>query len=510
MKAVFLESQKLEKEIQNHLQLPDFIMMENAALSLKNFILRIAEKNNIFNPKVLILCGKGNNAGDGFALARLLYQNSQIFIYYPTKPTSIQAKTHFNICQKLNILNNKIPNKPDIIVDCLFGTGFHGTMEEPYSTLIHKINKINCIKIACDIPSGICKDGTIALDNKNNLCCFNADYTISMANYKLNFYSDNAKNFLGKIIIANIGIPDSYFDNQIPSISQKPDAFLITKEDIKLPKRKNPSCHKGTFGHTVVYSGQKSGAAILSATASMNFGSGLTSLLKTSNSNLEQFKISPSLMICNEIPKKTTCIVLGPGIQTLKKEQISEFSKWFKTTKNSTAVIDASLFENKILLQELISLSKKKDSKLIFTPHLSEFSKLCQNLNQIDSSLNIFPQDYAISTLQNNITKKIELAKKVTSVYKNLCLVIKSSNTFICYNNQIYIISLNAQNLAKGGSGDILSGMIGSLLSQGYTSLDASITSCYLHALIANKYGAESFDFSPEKFLELLKNDSTF
>ena len=149
----------------------------------------------------------------------------------------------------------------EFIVDCLYGTGFHGELKPEAAELIKQLNQnasSNCIKIACDIPSAF---------------FFKADYTISMGTQKLCFYSDKAKQSCGKIIVANLGLERNKFEQATEASSPM---CLIEKDDIKLPLRKNPAAHKGTYGHTAVFAGEKSGAAIIAATAAMNFGSGLT------------------------------------------------------------------------------------------------------------------------------------------------------------------------------------------------------------------------------------------
>ena len=293
--------------------------MENAARFLSDFVVSIIKNKRI--SQIVILCGKGNNGGDGFALARLLrtaYENLSVTILVPQMPVSAEAKTQFEMCQKLAIhtvfsdeintflqnlaadsqINsdfndfsdfNDLHNPSDfknqnnfssfssIIVDCLFGIGFHGELSKEFLQIFDILNKIKAVKIACDIPSAL---------------YFHADFTVTMGAHKTALFSDKAKAVCGTIIQAPLGIPSNVFESFLP-----PDAFLLEMSDAKLPFRKNKSAHKGTYGHTSVFACQKSGAAILTATSALNFGSGLTSLIKTSFSDLEQFKISPELGI---------------------------------------------------------------------------------------------------------------------------------------------------------------------------------------------------------------------
>ncbi len=473
-----------EQAAKEKFSIPPFIMMENAAHKLAETV----QSYNTNNQKAVhIFCGKGNNGADGLALARLLQSKMDITIYCPNIPTTEEGSAQYTMAKKLeiNILsdyNNFFADCPTgeiIIVDCIYGIGFHGELPKELQELFTKLNSLeNAIRIACDVPSG--------LGSPNS---FKADCTVTMGQLKSILFTDCAKALCGKIITADLGISKNKFESVTV-----PDEWLITEEDIKLPFRDNISAHKGTYGHTVVFAGEKSGAAIINATAAMNFGSGLTSLFKTNNSNLEQFKISPELMICSELPAKTTSIAIGSGLGSNSEEAISTFVNWFENTKNPACVIDADMFSYPGIKELLDKLNKVPNARIVLTPHLKELQTLLQKLD--------FNPEYTSIELSKMDRNKI--GREFTKQYNNCTLVMKSSVTYIANQKKIYICNKGCQSLAKGGSGDVLAGMITALLAQGYTSIDAALTAVYTHAQSSSKIGQTAYDLTPEKLINNL------
>lgn len=489
MQKVFHNPSRLEALAKQKYCIPDFIMMENAALAIKNFIL---EQKPSASTKCLILCGKGNNGGDGYALARLLSGKLEPLLFSLEAPTAAEAKAQHLMCKKMGIpfitkkdlleLLNSYTEKqavPLIIVDCLYGTGFKGQLLPQVQKIIEASNRTQATRLACDISSGL---------------AFDADYTITMGQNKLALFGDQAKKVSGKIIVAPLGIERSLFEGLLP-----PCAYLVTKEDIKLPLRTNKAAHKGTYGHTAVFAGQKAGASIICATAAMNFGSGLTSLIADENSGLKQFKISPELMISEGIPAKASCLVLGPGMDSCTPQILDKVSAWFNKASNKSpaAVFDAGLFGNEAFAAFLQKISSKAGARIVLTPHLLEFARLCQSLKLLPKEKDLL----SVETLANSPETKLLLGQKISSSFPNVTVVIKSANTFIASAGQTYIITDGTPSLAKGGSGDALAGMIASLLAQGYSALDAAITACESHALAGRKQGAGSYDLSPLKLI---------
>ena len=477
MQKIFANPSNLEKLAKENYAVPQFLMMENAARGLAEFILDFSPEN------VLILCGKGNNGGDGYAAARLLQDKCKVTVVSIEPPAAEEAKAQYEMCKRLDI--NLIPSldagtsKPHVILDCIYGTGFHGELPENIKALLDTVNNSSAIKIACDIPSGL---------------YFHADYTITMGCQKLALYSDKAKEVCGKIIVQDLGLSRDKFENPEHAVVEPAETtFLVDSSDITLPFRKKRAAHKGTYGHTAVYSGDKGGACILAATAAMKFGSGLTTIINQPSSELSQFKISPELMISDKLPKKTTCIIAGPGFTQFSETASNQIQEWFKSQNNPAAVFDAGFITSQELPALLKELNECNSARIVLTPHLSEFSTLLKNLTG---------EDCTVSELAENPQKKIELGKIINEKYPQTALVIKSSNTFIACGGETFIIANGAQNLAKGGSGDILAGLIAALLAQGYSAKDAAITAAFHHAETARTLGEECYNLTPELLLE--------
>ena len=470
MEKIFDNPSKLEALVKQKYGIPDFMMMENAALAIKQLIYG----------NCLILCGKGNNGGDGYALARLLGKSCKVFLYKLAEPTAKEAQTQYQMCKKLgikfvshthalDIMSAATKDTPLFIVDCLFGTGFKGELPANVQKLIDTANKAQATRIACDIPSGL---------------AFDAHYTVTMGEHKLALFSDRAKQVSGQIIVTDLGIDRTVFES-----ASRSAAFLVTADDMKLPYRTNKAAHKGNYGHTAVMAGEKSGAAIICATAAMHFGSGLTTLVETPDSNLKQFKISPELMISKSVPAKTTCAVFGPGMAegALPDDTVC---------KTPALVFDAGVFGNPDFVDLLAKLDSRAGSRIVLTPHLLELVRLCKNLK-------IKPEP-TVEALANDPAFKIKIGQKINKLFPNTVLVIKSANTFIAAGGQTYIITDGVPSLAKGGSGDVLAGMIAALLAQGYSAQDAALTACQAHALAAKKIGASNYSLTPMKLIKTL------
>ena len=487
MHPIFENPSALEQMAKEKYSIPPFLMMENAASALAMLIKKLSseEKSDVF-----IFCGKGNNGADGLALARLLQSTKNVIVYCPQVPVTSEGLVQYNMAEKLNISIrssfesfyedfNKNSKNNCIIVDCIYGTGFHGELKKELQELFINLNNIkNTIRISCDVPSGL------GLPNS-----FKADYTVTMGELKTSLFSDSVKAVTGELIVAELG----FERKQLEGLT-KPAAFLVTKDDLKLPFRTNISTNKGNFGHTLVFAGSKSGAAILSATAALSFGSGLTSLYECKNSNIQQFKLNPSIMLGNTIPEKTTCVSIGSGLGTSIKEAIPIFTEWFNRTKTPNCVIDADMFSYPNIKELLEHLNSINNAKIILTPHLKELQSLLQKLD--------FKSEFTNCPLKE--INRYAVGKILTEKYPNITIVMKSAITFIAEKGLIYICNDGAPNLSKAGSGDVLAGMIAALLAQGYDAKDAAITAVEHHALTSKKLIPQSYNLTPELLISNL------
>ena len=425
MKKIFDEVRSLDKRAIEEFHLTEDILMENASLGLKNYITKKFKKNS----SILIVCGSGNNGADGISLARLLQKKFEVSLYLVNEPKIEIGKLQLKRAKSINVNFVNQIFQADVVVDCLFGTGLNKELDEDSVSLINSLNNLNSFKIACDIPSGLNSLGQITQT------AFKADITITMGALKTALLTDIAKDFVGKIKVANLGLPEDIF--QIET-----NKYLLQKSDLKLPLRDIKNSHKGTFGHVNIVSGEKIGASIIASQASFAFGAGLVTIVSQNEKNIPYH-----IMQSKSVSENCTAIALGMGlgeIESLKLEEILQL--------NIPKVLDADIFYNPLIVKYL-------DENVVLTPHPKEFISLLKLTNIANIS---------IEELQDNRFLYVE---KFCKIYPKVTLLLKGANVIISKNDKIYVNIFGSSKLSKGGRGDVLSGLIASLLSQGYTSL---------------------------------------
>ena len=459
MKKVFDELKSLDKRAIEDFFLSEDILMEHASLGLFNYIRKKFKKNKT----ILIVCGSGNNGADGLALARLLYKTFDVKIYIAKEPKTPMAKLQYKRAKTLDIEFADYVFEADIIVDCLFGTGFSGSLDENSIHLIDKLNSFNSFKIACDIPSGINRQGQVLQT------AFKSNLTITMGAYKTALLSDIAKDFVGKIKVINLGLPRDIFQKDT-------DMFLLEKKDMVLPFRDNKNSHKGSFGHLNIVAGNKLGASIIASKAAFSFGAGLVTIINSNEQNI------PSYIMQNEdISKNCTAIAIGMGLGKIDDKSLEDILKL-----NLPKVFDADIFYNPLILKYL-------DENVVLTPHPKEFISLLK-LTKI--------ANISIEELQNS---RFLYLQKFCEKYPKITLLLKGANVLIAKDKKIYINSYGTQSLSKGGSGDVLSGLIASLLAQGYNSLNAAICGSLAHTLAAKKCKKNNYSLNPNDLIKKVK-----
>ena len=357
------------------------------------------------------------------------------------------------------VLSDEITNA-DCIIDGIFGSGLNKPVSGEICEILSLANSTKSLKIAIDIPSGIDKLGRILGG------AFCADLTIAMGALKLALFSDAAKDCVGRIKVANLGISRSNFE-------RGSEYFLLQKSDLKLPLRRKQNTNKGDFGHTYVVSGQMSGAAQMAALSAHAIGSGLVSVVSD-----EPLNLSPILMQKSSFDAARV-VVCGCGLGGRKID--------LAALRDKSCVIDADLcYEHEIL--SLLS----DNSNLVITPHPKEFCSLLKIAGIADIS---------VSELQE---RRFELARAWSEKFSGV-LVLKGANTLIAQAGIIYVCDKGSAALAKGGSGDVLAGLIGGLLAQGYSPLQASICGVLAHALAARAFAKNSYALSPLDLIEEVK-----
>ena len=459
MQKLFDEVNSLDKRCYEKFLLSEDLLMEHAASNMALYI----SQNHPTLKSILIVCGSGNNGADGLVLARLLYSKFDVKLYLANEPKSSMAQLQLQRIQALNIDMVNELFEADIIVDCLFGTGLNKPLDEKSINLLNTLNSSNSFKIACDIPSGINNLGQI-----QNIA-FEADVTITMGALKTSLFSDVAKDYVGEIIVANLGVQREVYEVE----SNK---FLLEKSDMKLPFRNKKNAHKGTYGHLNVVIGCKKGAGIIASKAAFGFGAGLVSVVSQENLDLPYH-----IMQTSYISENCTAIAIGMGLGKYETNEISKI-----LNKEIPKIIDADLFYDKLICEIL-------ERDVVLTPHPKEFVsllKLCEIA------------DISVEELQNNRFLYVE---KFCKKYSNVTLLLKGTNVIISSNDKLYVNSFGSSVLSKGGSGDVLSGLIGSLLAQGYDSLNATISASLAHAIAGQNYSKNNYSLIPSDLIEEIK-----
>ncbi|GAA7797695.1 NAD(P)H-hydrate dehydratase [Helicobacter pylori] len=462
MLSVYEKVNALDKRAIEELFLSEDILMENAAMALERAVLQ----NASLGTKVIILCGSGDNGGDGYALARRLAGRFRVLVFEMKLAKSPMCQLQKERAKKVGVViktweDNYKDLECDVLIDCVVGSAFKGELEPflDFESLSQKAR----FKIACDIPSGIDSKGRV--DKR----AFKADTTISMGAIKSCLLSDRAKDYIGELKVGHLGVFNQIYE--IPT-----DTFLLEKSDLKLPLRDKKNAHKGDYGHAHVLLGKHSGAGLLSALSALSFGSGVVSVqaleceITSNNKPLE-------LVFCENFPKKLSAFALGMGLENIPKD----FKKWLEL---APCVLDAGVFYHKEVLQAL-------EKEVILTPHPKEFLSL----------LKLVGINISMLELLNN---KLEIARDFSQKYPKVVLLLKGANTLIAHQGRTFINNLGSVALAKAGSGDVLAGLIVSLLSQNYTPLDAAINASLVHALAGLEF-KNNYALTPLDLIEKIK-----
>ena len=262
MRYLYLSTKPLDERAKSKYLLSDELLMENAANALCGLVGSLTHKGSV----VTIVCGSGDNGADGYALARKLQGSYITRIYEAKEPKSRLCKLQSERAQVAGCEWVKKLLPCDMLVDCLFGSGFAGELSAESMKLLEQMNTCARLNIACDVPSGLDLQGRVGS------IAFRADYTLSMGALKVALFSDAAKDLTGKVLVGDLGVSRELFEVQSPF-------YLLEESDMRLPHRTKQNCHKGSFGHIAVIAGEKAGAAELSALSGLRMGAGLVSVV---------------------------------------------------------------------------------------------------------------------------------------------------------------------------------------------------------------------------------------
>ena len=461
MQNLYDEVGFLDRRCYDEFDLSEDLLMEHAADGMADFIKERFDRGS----SVLVATGSGNNGADGITLARLLHGAYNVELWHIKEPKSPMCLLQQKRAKKIGLEAVDEPKDHyDIVVDAVLGTGFSGVFNDELRKKMQQLNSIGGYTIACDVPSGLRKDGTCEQDT------FAAQSTLTMGALKKGMFLDEAKEYVGEIHVLDLGVDRNIYE--VPS-----DWKLLEYSDMQLPHRNRQNTHKGTFGHTAVIAGEKIGAAVLAASSALRIGSGLVTVVEC-----EKQEIPCELMRSEHLPKNTTAIAIGMGLGNL----------WGEKELDALLENDIPLIADADILytQRIKKLLQRE--RTVITPHPKEFTALLKLLGLADIDT---------TTLQK---KRFEYAELFCRTYPNVTLLLKGANVIIGKKNDYFINPHGSSKLAKGGSGDVLAGIIAGLLAQSYTPLEAAINGSLIHTKLAKLYEGSDFSLTPAALIELI------
>ena len=465
MQKVFKNCYDLDKRCYEQYGLTEDILMENAARGMAEYIKAHFKEGS----SVLIVVGVGNNGADGIVLARQLHGMYDVKLVTPFGVKSEMAKLQLTRVEAVGINVVKELYDSDVIVDAIFGAGLNRELDKETQYILHQLHVLKGYKIACDLPTGVGEDGTLMP------MAFQADTTITMGAYKEALYLDEAKDSIGDIVRVDLGLSSQNYE-------QESHTFVLEWHDLKLPTRNKRNSHKGNFGHTAVFCGEKEGAGVLAAMASASFGAGLTTLVVH-----EKISPPPYLMYETVVPENAVALAIGMGLGRYFER---EFLEKYVVNSSLPILLDADAFSSQVLL----SILEQKDREIVITPHPKEFVTMWKILTG---------KILSVSEVQS---RRFEIVRMFSEKYPHVTFLLKGANTLIMQKEQLYINPLGSAKLSKGGSGDVLSGLIVALLAQGYTALESAIHGSLALTMAANNYTGSSYGMLPEDIILEVKN----
>ena len=484
MRVLTVENTRKVEHLANEGGISFLQLMENAGAYCARIIRKTFENSNKRN--VLVVCGKGRNGGDGFVIARKLCENGYNVTVMMAMglPTDSESSEMLSRVRAMGITIayytdngtvDKYFENSQIIVDCIFGIGFHGEPDSLTKSLFSKINNSSATVISIDIPSGLEGDsGKVKSD------CVKAHMTIAVLVLKPVHVLKPSMEKCGKVVLAPIGIPEKCFEQVTSSL------FTVSDDEIKgFFKKREAESHKGTYGTVLVIGGsyEMPNAVYFASQAAVNSGAGLVKLAfpsfaynaispKTCEQILIPLESNKSGRISqNAIKrlereiKKCTCIVLGCGMgNDADTKAVTEF-----VIKNSEVpvIIDADGIN---CLKDNIDIIDSAKAPLVFTPHPKEMSRIA---------------GVSVEEIQEN---RGAVVKSFTKAH-NSVLVLKGASTLVGSSEyeDIYVNSTGNPGMATGGCGDVLSGIIGSFIAQGLDPFKSAVAGVNIHGTAGDK-----------------------
>lgn len=450
--------------------------------------------------KVGIICGTGNNGGDGLAIARMLRDfnySLRIWVVQGSSAGSEDFKINLARLQEAGqsvVFVTDTVTTPEfigceVLIDALFGTGLTRAVDGVYARVIKAMNAADAVRVAVDMPSGLSADSAISGD------IVEADHTVSFGLPKLSFFLPDFARYVGQWHVVDIGLDRSAIREQ------ESDKLLVTKKSVrKILRPRRPFDHKGTFGHALFVGGShgKIGAATLACMAALRAGVGLlTAYIPRCGYTVLQTAVPECMLMTDpadthltEAPdvERFQAVGVGPGLG--QHAATAKMLRQLLSSATVPVVLDADALNLVSSNRELMHLIPKGS---ILTPHPKEFERLAGSWK--------------------NGFERLDLQKKLAAQLESIVVVKGAYTTIATPAGKMYFNSTGNPGLATGGTGDVLTGILTGLMARGYSAEESAILGVYLHGLAADlgatELGQESFlasdliSFLPSAFLKL-------
>lgn len=483
------EMQEYDQNTIKKIGIPSCVLMERAAYAVAIEALHLLE--NIEKPRVLIISGNGNNGADGICAGRILNEYGilcDLCLLKEEPPYAEELQRQLSIAShyQLEQINAEdiVFEKYDLILDAIFGVGLNREITGNIKNLIQKINDSTIPVLSVDIPSGIDSSNGNVLG-----CAVKADLTVTFGFYKRGQWLYPGRAYCGKLKKARIAINETAFMNK------KPEMFTYLSDEKKIDVlNRNPMGNKGTFGKVFVIAGRASttGAAVLCASSALRSGCGMTLVLTEKENKTVFLQTIPEIMVetytssenmqsVHEKMQKwldwSDCIVIGCGL--LQDKPAYDMLEYVLDHTKKSVVFDADalqLIAKNTLLQEKVRACAKRlgesNQVIVFTPHPGELASLL---------------NYDISKIKENREAAIHMLLEKYPVI----LVAKDADTLVCQKDSALYLNITGNDgLSTAGSGDVLAGLIASLLVQNRNKeiipFETVCHSVYFHGLAAD------------------------
>ncbi len=470
----------------SRLKIPSIILMEEAARQVSDYVLSRGIDD------IVIICGVGNNGGDGFAISRILFiENKKLKIYIigEIDRMSKDCRINYEACEALGIFIKKISSSSDfydlishikmsqLVIDCILGTGTNRSVSDFLGNIIELVNENSKNILSVDVPSGLNADTGLPLGK--SIC---ADKTITFQLMKRGFLTYDSEKYTGEVVVKNIGIPsiaiEKYSTNE----------YMLTKEFVKDNfKKRDKYVHKGDLGHVTLFGGSRGfeGAICLAAMAACKSGAGtVTMCVEESIENIVKLKVLEAMVVTYKedrmqgIIERSKAIGIGPGMG--KSQKTFEAVRDLMSTSKAPLIIDADGIN---VLKDNLEILKNRSCEIVITPHPGEFARLIGK---------------SVEYVNEN---RIDEAKKFA--YENdIIVVLKGYRTVVTDGKKVYVNTTGNAAMASGGMGDALTGILTSLIAQGQDAFIYSSIGVYLHGYCCDILSRKSYSLTATDLIE--------